>query len=608
MAHPPNSPSPAKFRVAIIGGGIGGLTTAAALSHSKTDHDIDIHVYEAAPRLTQVGAGITIWPRAWDILRDLGISDALFMHLPEEQMAKLGQRGLAFSFRKSDQKEGEDLCDLEVTGRCLYNLSFNLHQYCGKNKHIVAYPVLKGTYLNAVVYFSEPEKEGTKLCGPEMVEVDTDEVASKFVGWEDEVTSIVQAHAMTPHLGSGAGQAMEDAFILAALISESKLNGKKEIDVENIAQVYDTVRRPFANFVLAGSRDQGMIYELVTPEFHDVGEGDVLTRERRRIFVAEKRSEGWGSSVRPGGGATSFHRADVQDVLIKHISERVRFHLSHRLRTYSESKGVVHLEFDGGQKASCDILIGADGLKSAVRKRLLDLEADPKVLPVRYPQWSGTYAYRSLINSDVIKAINPHHSALTKPMVYCGKYKHVVVYPVLKGTYLNLVPFYTEVGKEGSQLNGPEVVEVSTDEVASKFVGWEDEVLVLVKAHAMTTHFGNGAGQAIEDAYILANLIAESTKRNRFDVARIARVYDTIRLPFANFVLTGSRDQGMLYEFITPDFEDVREGDVVAKEKLDKLAGQIKMGWSWMDETSPLPDKDRALRTEVISRIALSGK
>jgi glycine/D-amino acid oxidase-like deaminating enzyme len=44
--------------IAIIGGGIGGLTAAASLLHAG----FDAHVYEQAKALGEVGAGINIGP------------------------------------------------------------------------------------------------------------------------------------------------------------------------------------------------------------------------------------------------------------------------------------------------------------------------------------------------------------------------------------------------------------------------------------------------------------------------------------------------------------------------------------------------------------------
>jgi 2-polyprenyl-6-methoxyphenol hydroxylase-like FAD-dependent oxidoreductase len=58
---------------AIIGGGIGGLTTALALHNVG----IDATVYERADVFSEVGAGISLWPNATRILRDLGVLDKL---------------------------------------------------------------------------------------------------------------------------------------------------------------------------------------------------------------------------------------------------------------------------------------------------------------------------------------------------------------------------------------------------------------------------------------------------------------------------------------------------------------------------------------------------
>ena len=59
--------------IAIIGGGIGGLTAAACLLRAG----FDVHVYEQASRLSEVGAGINIGPNASRILRRLGIAELL---------------------------------------------------------------------------------------------------------------------------------------------------------------------------------------------------------------------------------------------------------------------------------------------------------------------------------------------------------------------------------------------------------------------------------------------------------------------------------------------------------------------------------------------------
>jgi salicylate hydroxylase len=62
-----------KRRVAVIGGGLGGLTAAIAIASSE----FDVQVFEQARDLREVGAGISITPNGVKVLRALGLEDAL---------------------------------------------------------------------------------------------------------------------------------------------------------------------------------------------------------------------------------------------------------------------------------------------------------------------------------------------------------------------------------------------------------------------------------------------------------------------------------------------------------------------------------------------------
>lgn len=122
------------------------------------------------------------------------------------------------------------------------------------------------------------------------------------------------------------------------------------------------------------------------------------------------------------GGSISYHRADLQEVLLKHISPLIQFHLSHRLTTYRQTEKGLELEFTNGEVAVCDMLIGADGINSAVRRTFL---ADGKNWAENEknksgkPVFSGTYVYRNLIDSQLIRRDAPNHQALTLPIVVC---------------------------------------------------------------------------------------------------------------------------------------------------------------------------------------------
>jgi len=60
-------------RIAVIGGGIGGLSAALHLLRAG----LDVHVYEQAPRITEIGAGIQISPNASRLLIRLGLKPAM---------------------------------------------------------------------------------------------------------------------------------------------------------------------------------------------------------------------------------------------------------------------------------------------------------------------------------------------------------------------------------------------------------------------------------------------------------------------------------------------------------------------------------------------------
>src|SRR3954469_22894748 len=62
-----------RTRVIVVGGGIGGLFAANAL----IAHGLDVSVYEQAPALGEVGAGVYITPNAVRQFQRVGLGDAV---------------------------------------------------------------------------------------------------------------------------------------------------------------------------------------------------------------------------------------------------------------------------------------------------------------------------------------------------------------------------------------------------------------------------------------------------------------------------------------------------------------------------------------------------
>lgn len=100
-----------KLRVAIIGGGVGGLTCAIALKDCRW---LEVDLYESASILTEIGAGITLWHRTWTILKNLGLEKD-FLEITDEKPRD--EPGPVFMFRLGDSASGFDLCELMSTGQ-----------------------------------------------------------------------------------------------------------------------------------------------------------------------------------------------------------------------------------------------------------------------------------------------------------------------------------------------------------------------------------------------------------------------------------------------------------------------------------------------------------
>jgi salicylate hydroxylase len=68
------------LRVAIVGGGPGGLSSAIALSKLE---NVEVTIYEQARELREIGAGIQIGYNCWKVLELLGAEAGVKGHVQE---------------------------------------------------------------------------------------------------------------------------------------------------------------------------------------------------------------------------------------------------------------------------------------------------------------------------------------------------------------------------------------------------------------------------------------------------------------------------------------------------------------------------------------------
>ena len=104
----------------------------------------------------------------------------------------------------------------------------------------------------------------------------------------------------------------------------------------------------------------------------------------------------------------------------------VQLHVGTALESFEARPDGVQVRTREGGALHGDALVGADGLWSRVRQHLL-LDAPPRA--------TGHLAYRAMVEQQHLPlALRSQHVT-----VWMGASQHVVVYPVRRGQWLNVV-------------------------------------------------------------------------------------------------------------------------------------------------------------------------
>jgi salicylate hydroxylase len=143
------------------------------------------------------------------------------------------------------------------------------------------------------------------------------------------------------------------------------------------------------------------------------------------------------------------HRAEFHEVLLNRLPSRCKTSTSKRLERYVQRPGApIILHFQDGSTATCDILIGADGLKSVVRKTMYQEAATSaesehrnadaaELRDLSMPRFSGVFSYRTLIPAERLSSISPQHRVFSSAVqVRCSLFRlsdnGVLSYAVLR--------------------------------------------------------------------------------------------------------------------------------------------------------------------------------
>jgi salicylate hydroxylase len=351
-------------------------------------------------------------------------------------------------------------------------------------------------------------------------------------------------------------------------------------------------------FVANALTAQGLqvaVYEQA-PALGEVGAGVYLTpnsvRHLQRIGVGpavEKRGgkvgpnsfyfRADGSVIAPvqvtdssGWNATyGMHRADLVDILAGALPPGV-VHTDHRCVGFERAGDVARVSFANGAVVEGDVVIGADGIHSELRRH---------VSPASVPVFSGTVAYRGVVPAE----LTPEWPAETW-LMWLGEGKHFLTYPLRAGALINFVGFVPvdeEMKESWSAAGDPAALR-------REFADWDARIGSLLHhvqttfrsalydrdplpcwtrgrltllgdaAHAMLPHLGQGANQSIEDGMALATMLA-STDRSTVLAALLA--YERLRRERTAKVQSGARQNGLRYDSAQRDLK-ARDAELAA--------------------------------------------
>jgi salicylate hydroxylase len=295
-----------------------------------------------------------------------------------------------------------------------------------------------------------------------------------------------------------------------------------------------------------------------------------------------------------------IHRADLHGVILAacRAAENIELRTHAKVVAIEESAGSVTAITEGGLRVAAEALIGADGIWSMVRERVVG-DGRARV--------SGHIAYRAVLPA----ADMPKELARNAMCIWAGEKAHLVQYPLRRGELFNLVAvFHSDKFTEGWNAFGdPEELHLryadKCEEVRTllgKIESWRMWVLCDREpvrdwykgrvallgdaAHPMLQYLAQGANMAIEDAVCLADMLMNENG----DYGQAFRRYRDARYLRTTRVQLTARLYGEIYH-ASGAARDFRNAELSSWTKED-----IYKGMSWLyaiDGSWRMPESGR---------------
>ncbi|KAF2432059.1 mannitol 1-phosphate dehydrogenase [Tothia fuscella] len=190
-------------------------------------------------------------------------------------------------------------------------LAMNGNLWWGYGGYIINYPVEQGRLVNvvAVVGGEKMEWDHSEVIRT----VDREKMYNDFKEWDPRLQRLLRefktadqwslwdlihdepynhgrvclmgdaAHASTPHLGAGAGFAMEDAFVLSGLLATAT----SSTDLDKVFEAFTTLRRERTQKLVVRSREASKDYAFCGKGIEDDADKLVESAKERFLWIWE---------------------------------------------------------------------------------------------------------------------------------------------------------------------------------------------------------------------------------------------------------------------------------------------------------------------------------
>jgi salicylate hydroxylase len=288
-----------------------------------------------------------------------------------------------------------------------------------------------------------------------------------------------------------------------------------------------------------------------------------------------------------GIGYHTMLRADLQNALAAQLPPGV-IQFGKKCTAVDARADGVTLQFADASRFEAGVVVGADGIHSAIREHLLGKDA---------PRFTGTVAYRGVVDAATL----PSGLLTDDVAVYIAPGASFVCYYIRGGKLVNWVALVEE---DAWQLESWSV-EGDLGDLARLYAGWDPVVTSLIAraercykwalfdrdplphwvrgriallgdaAHPMMPYLAQGGCMAIEDAYVLANELAKAPD----EPERALRAYESVRLPRASRVQLMSRKVARVNQTPSLWARTVRNARMAVQKLLNPAQHAYKIEW-----------------------------